>query len=55
MYSRFCLHIQQGEQKYCATMHINRKLGESVEVDWAGDLARIIDLDIGEIIEAYHC
>lgn len=53
MYSQFCYHIQQDEQKRRATMHINRKLGEQVEVDWAGDPARIIDSDMGEIIPAY--
>ena len=34
-------------------MHINRKPGEQVEVDWAGDPATIIDPDTGEIIKAY--
>ena len=32
MYSQFCYHIQQDEQKRRATMHINRKPGEQVEV-----------------------
>ena len=53
MYSQFCYHIQQEEQKHRATMHINRKPGEQVEVDWAGDPATIIDPDTGEIIKAY--
>ena len=53
MYSQFCYHIQQEEQKRRATMHINRKPGEQVEVDWAGDPATIIDPDTGEIIKAY--
>ena len=53
MYSQFCFHIQQDEQKRRATMHINRKPGEQVEVDWAGDPARIIDPDTGEIIDAF--
>ena len=53
MYSQFCYRIQQDEQKRRATMHINRKPGEQVEVDWAGDSATIIDLDTGEIIKAY--
>ena len=53
MYSQFCYHIQQDEQKRRATMHINRKPGEQVEVDWAGDSATIIDPDTGEIIKAY--
>lgn len=53
MYSQFCHYIQQDEQKRRATMHINRKPGEQVEVDWAGDPAHIIDPDTGEIIKAY--
>jgi transposase len=53
MYSQFCYYIQQDEQKRRATMHISRKPGEQVEVDWAGDPARIIDPDTGEVINAY--
>ena len=53
MYSQFCYYIQQDEQKRRATMHINRKPGEQVEVDWAGDPAHIIDPDTGETINAY--
>mgnify|MGYP002856507393 CR=1 FL=1 len=53
MYSQFCYYIQQDEQKRRATMHIPRKPGEQVEVDWAGDHATIIDPDTGEIIEAH--
>lgn len=52
MYSQFCYHIQQDEQKRRATMHISRKPAEQIEVDWAGDPARIIDPDTGEIIDA---
>lgn len=37
MYSQFCYYIQKDEQKRRATMHINRKPAEQVEVDWAGD------------------
>ena len=53
MYSQFCYHIQQDEQKRRAAMHINRKPGEQVEVDWAGAYATVIDPDTGEIIKAY--
>ena len=53
MYSQFCYYIQQDEQKRRATMHINRKPGEQVEVDWAGDPAHIIDPDTGEILDAH--
>jgi len=53
MYSQFCYHIQQDEQKRRATMHINRKPGEQIKVDWAGDPAKITDPDTGEVIPAY--
>ena len=53
MYSQFCYYIQKDEEKHRATMHINRKPGEQVEVDWAGDPAAIVDPDTGEIIKAY--
>lgn len=53
MYSQFCYHIQQDEQKRRATMHINRKPGEQTEVDWAGDPAQITDPDTGEVIPAW--
>jgi transposase len=35
------------------TMHINRKPGEIMEVDWAGTTAKIIDTDTGDDIDAY--
>jgi len=53
MYSQFCYYIQQDEQKRRATMHIPRKPGEQVEVDWAGDPAYIIDADTGEVTDAH--
>ena len=36
-----------------ATMHINRKPGELMEVDWAGQTAYVVDADTGEAFEAY--
>jgi transposase len=53
MYTQFCHYILKDEQKRHATMHINRKPGEQVEVDWAGDPAQVIDPDTGEIIDAW--
>ena len=53
MYSQFCYYIQKDEEKRRATMHIPRKPGEQVEVDWAGDPAHIIDPDTGEITDAW--
>jgi transposase len=52
MYSQFCHYIREDEQKRRATMHIERKPGEQIEVDWAGDPAHIIDPDTGEITKA---
>jgi transposase len=36
-----------------ATMHLNRKPGELMEVDWAGQTAAIIDDETGEPIDAF--
>lgn len=47
MYSQFCYYIQKDEEKRRATMHIPRKPGEQIEVDWAGDPAQLIDPDTG--------
>lgn len=53
MYSQFCHYILQDEQKRRATMHISRKPGEQVEVDWAGDPTKIIDPDTGVATDAF--
>jgi transposase len=36
-----------------ATMHIDRKPGEAIEVDWAGQTAGVVSTDTGEIMDAY--
>ena len=53
MYSQFCLHYQKFAQNRRATMHIHRKPGEQIEVDWAGTRAYVVDRDSGEQISAY--
>lgn len=53
MYSQFCYYILEDEKKRKATMHLNRKPGEQVEVDWAGDPAHIIDPDTGEVTDVW--
>lgn len=53
MYSQFCYHYQRYAQSTKVTMHIQRKPGEQLEVDWAGQTAAIIDRDTGEISNAY--
>lgn len=53
MYSQFCYHYQKFAEKKYATMHIPRKPGEQIEVDWAGQTAAIVDDETGELIPAY--
>ena len=36
-----------------ATMHLEHKPGDIMQVDWAGDTASVIDTDTGEAIPAY--
>ena len=53
MYSQFCFHYQKYTEKKRATMHIPRKPGEQIEVDWAGDPAFVVDRDTGELIPCH--
>lgn len=40
-------------QKTRATMHLDHKPGDAMQVDWAGQTAAVVDTDTGEIIPAY--
>lgn len=51
-YTQFCYHYRQFATTTKATMHIQRKPGEQLEVDWAGQTASIVDRDTGEVIPA---
>lgn len=51
--TQFKKHYRDYVIKSKATMHINRKPGEIMEVDWAGQTAELIDTDTGEEIDAY--
>ena len=53
MYSQFCFHFQKFAEQERATMHIPRKPGDRIEVDWAGDKLYIVDRDTGEAIPVY--
>ncbi len=53
MYTQFCKYYREYANVTKATMHIDRKPGELLEVDWAGKTATIIDRDTGEAINAY--
>lgn len=53
MYTQFCYYYREYIQKNKATMHINRKPGEIMEVDWAGDTATVTDSTVGKKLPAY--
>lgn len=53
MYTQFCKYYRDFVSISKATMHIDRKPGEQMEVDWAGQTAGIIDNITGNIIPAY--
>jgi len=51
--TQFKKHYREYLTTTKATMHINRKPGETMEVDWAGQTAHLVDSDTGELIDAY--
>jgi transposase len=53
MYTAFCDRYRDFSVKNKATMHIERRPGEQMEVDWAGQTMEISDNLTGEIIPAY--
>ena len=53
MYTAFCDRYRDYSVKNRATMRIDRKPGEQMEVDWAGQTMEISDNLTGEIIPAY--
>lgn len=51
--TQFKKHYYDYAAKNNATMHLNHKPGEILQVDWAGTTAQVIDTDTGEAIPAY--
>jgi transposase len=51
--TQFKKYYREFVTKTKATMHITRRPGELLEVDWAGQTATIIDTDTGEAIPVY--
>ena len=51
--TQFKTHYREYLTKTKATMHINRKPGEIMEVDWVGQTASLTDADTGGIVPAY--
>jgi transposase len=53
MYAAFCNQYQQFAAKHKATLHVEHKPGERMEVDWAGDTASLKDNINGRPIPVY--
>jgi transposase len=53
MYTQFCYHYQQYAMKNKATLHVEHKPGDRMEVDWAGDNAFIKSNINGKPIAVY--
>jgi len=51
--TQFKTHYRSFALKTKATMHIQRKPGELMEVDWAGQTANFVDPDTGEVLDAF--
>jgi transposase len=53
MYSGFCYQYQQFAARHKATLHVEHKPGQRMEVDWAGDTASLTDNISGKPIPIY--
>jgi transposase len=53
MYTQFCYHYQQFAAKHKATLHIEHKPGDRMEVDWAADTIALQDTITGKPIPVY--
>jgi hypothetical protein len=53
MYSAFCYQYQRFAARHKATLHVEHKPGERLEVDWAGDTASLTDNTSGKPIPVY--
>jgi len=51
--TQFYKYYSEFARQTGATMHIERKPGESMEVDWAGGTAPVVSAETGEIMDAY--
>ena len=52
-FTQFNKYYEDYLAKANATIHLNHKSGEVMQVDWVGDTAAVIDTDTGEVIPAY--
>lgn len=51
-YTQFCERYREYIKNRKITMHIERKAGEIMEIDWSGDQVSIIDSETGEVTKA---
>ena len=51
-YTQFCEYIRRYLQRNQAVMHFDHKLGEQMQVDFAGDKLHYVDRETGEVIPA---
>ncbi|MBQ3841212.1 MAG: IS21 family transposase [Ruminiclostridium sp.] len=51
--TQFKKYYRDYTAKHSATMHLEHKPGEIMQVDWAGDTASVVDTDTGEDIPIY--
>ena len=51
-YTQFCERYREYIQSRKISMHIERKAGESMEIDWSGDQVNIFDPETGEVTKA---
>ena len=51
--TQFNKHYADYVHKTKATMHVDHKPGDTMQVDWAGQTGGIVDTDTGEIIPVY--
>ena len=52
-YSAFCSHHKEWAFANKVSMHIERRPGELIQVDWAGDTAQVCDPDSAQILKVY--
>lgn len=53
MYTQFCERYRRFKKNNAITLHIEHKVGETMQVDWACQTMHYVNTDAGEINPAY--
>ena len=53
MYSAFCREYRKWAQAHDVRMRIDHRPAETIQVDWVGDTAEVVDPDTGELLRVY--